>query len=136
MVVNVKSASETISSFYTAIEQGRNGEDLAQFFAPDVVTVERPNALVPRGRVSDRAAMIAASAAGASLLSHQSYEVHSLQDADDTVAVRLTWRGVIRADIADFQRGQKLTAHIAQFIRVRDGLITHIETYDCYEPFA
>ena len=32
--------------------------------------------------------------------------------------------------------GQELTAHIAQFIELKDGRIASIETYDCYEPFA
>lgn len=128
-------ASEAVTAFYSAIEQGRHGDALSRFLAPDAVTVERPNALVPSGRVSDRAAMLAASSAGAALLSRQGYEVLSLVEVDDTVAVRLTWRGVVREDVGRFRAGQELTAHIAQFVRVCGGLIEHIETYDCYEPF-
>jgi hypothetical protein len=32
--------------------------------------------------------------------------------------------------------GQQLRAHIAQFVSTRDGRISKIETYDCYEPFS
>lgn len=127
---------ETVTAFYTAIEEGRHGDALAAHLAPDAVTIERPNALVPTGRVSDRAAMLAASTAGAGLLTGQSYDVHWARELDDTVAVRLTWRGTVARDAGPFRAGQELTAHIAQFVRVRDGLITEIETYDCYEPFS
>ena len=49
--------------------------------------------------------------------------------------LRLTWTGTVGADVGRFVAGQQLTAHIAQFITVRDGRISAIATYDCYEPF-
>ena len=49
--------------------------------------------------------------------------------------MRLTWSGTVCADVGAFAAGQQLTAHIAQFITVRDGRISAIATYDCYEPF-
>ena len=39
-------------------------------------------------------------------------------------------------DVGLFRAGQELVAHIAQFVRVRDGRVASIETYDCYEPFG
>jgi ketosteroid isomerase-like protein len=132
----MSSAKDVVQSFYTAIEEGRQGDQLAAFLAPAARTIERPNALVPNGRVSDRATMLANSATGARLLASQTYRVQSLVEVDGTVAARLTWTGVIAQDAGPFAAGQRLTAHIAQFIRVRDGLIEEIETYDCYEPFA
>jgi ketosteroid isomerase-like protein len=80
--------------------------------------------------------MLAASSAGADLLARQRYEVHWLHQAEDTVVARLTWRGVIARDAGPFLAGQELTAHIAQFVQVRDGHIVEIDTYDCYEPFG
>ena len=132
----MSSAVDTVISFYAAIEQGRHGDALGELLAPDVVTIERPNVLVPGGRVSDRTAMLAASSAGAGLLSSQQYDVGWIQEVGDTVAVRLTWRGVVAREAGPFKEGQELVAHIAQFVRVRDGLIAKIETYDCYEPFG
>lgn len=49
--------------------------------------------------------------------------------------MRSTWTGEIATDAGPFRAGQQLTAHVAQFIDVRDGRIASIETYDCYEPF-
>jgi len=129
-------SADLVRSFYTAIEAGTRGDALARFVADDVRTIERPNALVPTGRVSDRAAMLAASEAGAELLASQRYDVISIVDLDGLVIARLTWTGVVAHDAGPFRAGQSLTAHIAQFVRVRDGRIAEIETYDCHEPFA
>lgn len=129
-------SSETLRSFYVAIEAGRHGDALSSFLHPDACTIERPNALMPQGRVSDRDAMLAASTAGAGVLASQHYEVRSLDELDDgVVAARLHWSGVIAADVGPFRAGARLTAHIAQFVRFRDGRIVEIETFDCYEPF-
>ena len=132
----MSSAADIVLSFYRAIEEGQHGDQLTKFLSPDARTIERPTALVPGGRVSDRATMLANSTAGAGLLDHQSYQVQSLAEVDGTVVARLTWTGVIAQDAGPVTAGQTLTAHIAQFVRVRDGQIEQIETYDCYEPFA
>lgn len=125
-----------VRAFYSAIEAGQYGDDLRPFLAPDARVVERPNLLVPAGRTSDRDAMLAASTAGAGLLARQRYEIRSLAELGDEVFARVLWTAVVARDLGPFVAGQELTAHIAQFIRVRDGLIAEIETYDCYEPFA
>lgn len=65
---------------------------------------------------------------GVGLLSSQKYDVHSALRSGDTQILRLTWTGELRT-------GRQLTAHIAQFVETRDGLINSIETFDCYEPF-
>ncbi|MEQ6900347.1 nuclear transport factor 2 family protein [Nocardioides sp. YIM 152588] len=127
--------AEVVRAFYAAIEAGRHGEDLAGFLAPDARTVERPNALVPGGRVSGRAEMLAASTAGAGLLAGQRYDVASVVESGDLVVTRLRWTGVVARSVGPFAEGQTLTAQIAQFVRVTGGLISEIETYDCYEPF-
>lgn len=123
-----------VREFYDAIEQGIHGPALARFLTPDARTREHPNRLAPEGRTSDRAAMLAASTAGARLLSGQRYDVLWLRRIEDTVVARLTWRGIVAADAGPLRRGHEVTAHIAQFIRVSEGRIAEIETYDCYEP--
>jgi ketosteroid isomerase-like protein len=51
------------------------------------------------------------------------------------VIARVTWSAEIGRDRGPFRAGQRLTAHLAQFITVREGRIIRLETYDCYEPF-
>ena len=59
----------------------------------------------------------------------------SIFESDGVVAARLTSTGVI-ANHRSVHGRPNAHRDIAQFIRVRDGLIEEIETYDCYEPFA
>ena len=129
-------ATLIVREFYAAIEAGCHGEDLERFLAPEARTREHPNAVVPEGRLSDRAAMLAGSTAGARLLSRQVYDIHWLRQIDDTVVCRLTWHGIVAHDAGPLRGGEELTAHIAQFLQVRDGRIAGIETYDCYEPLG
>ncbi|GAA3676808.1 SnoaL-like protein [Lentzea atacamensis] len=119
---------DTIHALHRALEAGQSGEELRRFFTADAVTVEHPNLIRPTGARTPLDKMLTASAAGVELLSSQKYDVHSTLSSGDTTIVRLTWTGVLRT-------GNQLVAHIAQFVETRDGLISSIETFDCYEPF-
>lgn len=79
--------------------------------------------------------MLAASAAGAGLLAWQRYRTWDVIESGPTAIARATWNAEIAVDAGPFRAGQRLTAHLAQFVTIRDGAIAQIETYDCYEPF-
>jgi ketosteroid isomerase-like protein len=121
---------------HAALEAGRHGDELRALFTEDAVTIERPNLIKPAGARTDLEGMAKASTAGASLLAKQSYDVHSAIELGSLAVLRLTWTGEIARDVGSFRKGQKLTAHIAQFIEVRGDRIARIETFDCYEPFG
>jgi hypothetical protein len=123
------------TSLLRALEAGLYGEDLRKYFAPSALTIEHPNRLKPEGARITLDQMLAASEVGAGLLSSQRYDVRSAAAVGDTAILRLTWRGVIARDAGPLRHGDELVAHIAQFVETADGLITSIETYDCYEPF-
>lgn len=123
------------TSLLQALEAGQRGEDLRKYFAPSASTTEHPNRLKPEGARTTLDQMLAASEVGAGLLSSQRYDVRSAVAAGDTAILRLTWSGVIARDAGPFRRGDELVAHIAQFVETTGGLITSIETFDCYEPF-
>ncbi|MFD9704868.1 nuclear transport factor 2 family protein [Lentzea sp. NPDC059081] len=120
--------AETATALHRALEAGTHGADLRRHFTPDAMTVEHPNLIKPNGARSSLDEMLAASEKGVGLLSSQQYDVHSALVTGDTAILRLTWTGVLRD-------GKELTAHIAQFVETRDGLISSIETFDCYRPF-
>ncbi|NUT91423.1 MAG: nuclear transport factor 2 family protein [Saccharothrix sp.] len=122
------------TSLLRALEDGRHGEDLRGLFAPTASTTEHPNRLKPEGAHTTLDRMLEASTAGAGLLARQRYDVRSAVAVGDTAILRLTWSGVIAQDTGPFRRGDELVARIAQFVQTADGLITSIETYDCYEP--
>ena len=116
------------TSLHRALEAGESGPALRRHFTADAVTFERPNLIKPHGARSSLDEMIANSEKGAGLLASQKYDVHSALVSGSTAILRLTWTGVLR-------NGKQLVAHIAQFVDTRDGLISSIETFDCYEPF-
>lgn len=123
------------TSLLRALEAGQCGEDLRKHFASSASTVEHPNRLKPEGARLSLDQMLAASETGAGLLSSQRYDVRDAATVGDTAILRLTWRGVLARDTGPLHRGEELVAHIAQFVETTDGLITSIETFDCYEPF-
>ena len=124
-----------VRALHQALEEGKHGQDLMGFFTPEAVTVEQPNALKPSGAEATLEQMLKNSTTGAGLLSQQRYDIVDAIAHGDTAIVRLVWTGTIAADVGKFSGGQQLRAHIAQFVSTRDGRISRIETYDCYEPF-
>jgi ketosteroid isomerase-like protein len=123
-------------SLYAALEAGKHGEELRAHFTDDAVTVERPNLIKPGGAAADLESMLAASRAGVGLLARQTWDVRSAIEHGPLAIVRLTWTAEVGRDIGLFRKGQRLTAHIAQFVETRDGRVARVETYDCYEPFT
>ena len=119
---------DAATSLHRALEAGESGSALRRHFTADAVTVERPNLIKPNGARTPLAEMLANSEEGVGLLASQKYDVHSALVSGDTAILRLTWTGVLRD-------GRQLVAHIAQFVDTRDGLISAVETFDCYEPF-
>lgn len=130
-----RSPLDVARALHAALEAGRHGEDLRPLFTGDATTLEHPNRIKPNGATSDLATMLAASTAGAGLLSAQRYEVRDAVEVGDLAILRLRWTGTVARDVGPFRADQELVAHIAQFVRARDGRVASIETYDCYEPF-
>jgi ketosteroid isomerase-like protein len=130
------SALTLARSLYAALEAGLHGPALRHLFTDDALTLEHPNVLKPRGARSDLAALQAASQAGAALLERQQFALRSAIEHGELAIVRLVWTGVIAREVGPFRAGQVLRAQIAQFISARDGRISALETYDCYEPFT
>lgn len=133
MTTLTRSNADRVRDLYSAIESGAPLSP--EHFTPDAETIERPNLIKPDGAHSPLATMLSNSAAGAGLLARQHYAVESLIEIGDLVIARLTWTGTVARAVGPFRDDHELTAHIAQFITFRDGLISRIETYDCYEPF-
>ena len=128
--------ADALTALNRAIEAGAHGSALAAHFTADAVTVEHPNLIAPTGGVRDLPEMLEASERGAALLTSQEYDIHSLHEVEDLVIARLTWTGVVAVDAGPLAAGQRLVAHIAQFVTVREGRIARIETFDCYEPIT
>jgi len=117
-----------LDDFFAAAETFDDAA-LARVLHPDARISEMPNAINPSGAERDVPAAREAFARGRGLLSSQRYDVRDAIVARDKIAARVTWHGTLAAD------GRELTAHIATFTELRDGLVYRHATYDCYEAF-
>jgi ketosteroid isomerase-like protein len=137
MVVDMDETPLSVArALHVALEAGKHGDDLRALFTEDAITFEHPNAIKPRGGTIPIAQMLVESTRGAGFLARQTYDVRSALEVGKTAVLRLTWTGVVARAVGPFREGQILTAHIAQFIEVREGRVASIETFDCYEPFG
>ncbi len=127
----------TVRTYYaTVCDPASTADDLRRLLAADLTVIEHPNVLSPRGAVRDLAQTLAGFDAGRALLSEQDFDVHEVIATADRAAVRATWSGTLKADAGPLHAGRRLVAHVASLLTVRDGLIAHQETFDCYEPIT
>src|SRR5919107_3040030 len=96
---------ETAQALHTAIELGRVGQELEDLFTADATVTEYPNLIKPAGATADLPQLLAASRAGARLLSAQRYDVHHAAAYGNTAIMRLTWSGTVAADAGQFVAG-------------------------------
>jgi ketosteroid isomerase-like protein len=126
---------ELVHRYLRALEGGAIGDALAAFMHQDVVQHEQPNRIVPRGARHNLAEMLAGAERGKKNVASQRYDVRSAIAQGDTVAVELDWTGTLAVPLGPLQAGHELRAHIALFLKLRDGRIASLRNYDCYEPF-
>src|SRR4029453_8040389 len=86
------SPNATIVRLYlAALGSGAVGEDLARFFTPDAEQVDLPNKPNPSGGRSDLATLLRRAEQGKHLLERQSYEIRSIGEQGNPVAVECSW---------------------------------------------
>lgn len=125
-----------LRDLYAAISAGATGEALTRFWHPDAEQIEFPSLMRPVGHRRTLAEMAAGAEVGLQLIRDQHYEVLTVVEAGDQVAVQLTWTATVAADLGSLAVGTELTAHVAAFYVFRDGLLLRQSSYDCYEPIA
>ena len=126
---------ETVRRYLTAIEQGATGATLAAFYAPEVVQEEFPNRLVVNGARRDLAAILEGAERGQKVISAQTYEIRNAVEQGNTVALEVLWTGTLAIPFGSLAVGDKMRAHFAVFIELRDGKIVAQRNYDCFEPW-
>ena len=126
--------SDHLRRMYRAISAGAQGDELAAFFHPDAEQIEYPSVMRPEGHRRGLAEMREGAAAGARLLARQHYDVHTVVEEGDSVAVQLTWTATTAADLGAMPASTALVSQVAAFYLFRDGLVLRQSSYDCYEP--
>lgn len=127
---------QLVRDLYATLESGASGEELRRFWHDDAEQVEYPSVMRPEGHRRGLEEMLAGAQAGLGLVRDQRYEVHTVIEEDEQMAVQLTWTATVAADVGGLREGARLVAHVAAFYVFRDGLVLRQSSYDCYEPIA
>jgi hypothetical protein len=121
--------------YIKAVESGATGEALARFLHPDVTHYDLPNRFSPAGKVSDRAAMLAAAERGQKVFRSQKYDVLSSLEQDNSVVLEMDWIGKLAVPMSGIPAGGEIHARIATFLEFEDGLLIMQRDYVCYDSF-
>lgn len=122
-------------AWIAALEAGAADEELARFYHPDLVQTEYPNRLNPAGVDRTLPELLAALKTARALMTRQLFEIVTLTETGDRVAVEIVWTGWPTEPVGLTRPGEPVKARIAMFLDYEDGLIVRQRNYDCFEPF-
>jgi ketosteroid isomerase-like protein len=122
------------SRYLKAIESGATGDEMAQFFAPEIVVEIFPSRFFPKGSRDDLAGIRAAAERGKKAMSSQKYEIRDEVASGDKVAMEIDWVGTLAVPFQSIPQGGQMRAHFAMFLQFKNGKIVSQRNYDCYEP--
>jgi ketosteroid isomerase-like protein len=126
---------EIVRRYLACLERDDPDADPGEFCAPDVVQVEWPNRLLPEGARRDLAALREGRARGRSVIRDQRFEIENVVAAGDELALEVLWSGELLLPFGLLRPGDRMRAHFALFIELRDGKIIRQRNYDCFDPF-
>ena len=128
-------AARHVLEFLSALEREATPSELATYLHPEVRQREYPSLVKPW--LAERALpeILAGSVAGRRLLARQHYDVDEVIVSGERVVIRLRWTGTLAVAFHGLEAGHELHAYVAMFVTLRDGLIAHQASYDCYESF-
>lgn len=127
------SLERRVRAYIAALEAGATGDDLASFYHPDVVLDEYPNRLNPAGARRGLPEILESAEAGQRLMARQMFEIVTVTEAGDRVAVEMNWTGELAMPMGMLKAGDRMTARIAQVIEFEDERIIRQRTYDCFD---
>lgn len=126
---------DIVRHYYEAVSKQATGEELASFYAPDVIQEEFPNRFIPNGIRRDLGAIKEAAERGKGVMAKQELELLNVVAEGDTVAVEARWAGTLGKDIGPIKAGTVMRARFAQYFQFRDGKIVSQRNYDCFDPW-
>jgi ketosteroid isomerase-like protein len=121
------------SRYLKAIESGASGDEIARFFAPEVVVEIFPSLFFPQGSRNDLAGIRAGAERGKKVMSGQKYEIKNELASGDKVAVEIEWVGTLAVPFQSIPKGGQMRTHFAMFLQFKNGKVISQRNYDCYE---
>jgi ketosteroid isomerase-like protein len=123
-----------VRQYLKAIESGASAEEMAQFFAPEVIVEIFPSKFFPNGSRDNLTGILAAAKRGKKAMTTQTYAVRNALASGDQVALEVDWAGTLAVPFQTIPAGGQMRAHFAAFLQFKDGKIVSQRNYDCYEP--
>jgi ketosteroid isomerase-like protein len=120
--------------YLKAIESGASADEIASFFAPEIVLEIFPSRFFPNGSRDNLAGIRAAAERGRRAMSTQTYAIRNEVASGDKVALEVDWVGTLALPFQAIPIGGQMRAHFAMFLQFKDGKIVSQRNYDCYEP--
>lgn len=127
---------EIVRRFIDVLQNRKSSEELVEFYHPEVVQIEYPNALTKALTARNLDALKSASDRGMKVLQREHYEIIRAYVCESTVIIEVIWRGVLNVPVGGMAVGSEMKAHFAQFFEFKEGKIIHQRNYDCFEPFG
>jgi ketosteroid isomerase-like protein len=121
-------------AYLRAIERG-DVETVLACYHPDVVQIEWPNRLKPKGDRRAIGQLAADLERGKAILRSQSYEILNVGAAPNYVIFEVLWRGTLAIDRGALKAGDDMVAHSAIAFTFDNGKITSQRNYDCFDAF-
>ena len=119
---------------FAAIEIG-DAATLRAIYAENVVQVEHPNRLKPKGDRREIEKMMADLARGKAILREEHYEVLEAVPAGDAVALQVKWTGVVAVPVGALQPGDSMVCESGIFLKFAGNRVVEQHNYDCFEDF-
>src|SRR4051794_7097402 len=94
-----------VREFLDAIERDQLVGNEDRWYCADVIQVEFPNKLLPSGATRDMAGLKAAGERGRAAVECQTYEITSIVENGDAVAVEAIFRATFRGDVLGLAKG-------------------------------
>lgn len=123
-------------TFIKAIEEGKTGDALAEFYSEKVIQVEYPNTLTRNLTARTLKDLQEASERGKKVMAKQQYDIVKSYVYGNTVILEAVWTGTLAITIGNLPAGGEMKAYFAQFFEFEDGKIIRQRNYDCFEPFS
>ncbi len=122
-----------IKDFLKAIEDGKTGNEIMEFYHPEIIQTEYPNFLLPKTMNRNFGDISSASESGSKVLISQTYEIVQFHDCENTVILESIWRGKLAIPFKHYNVGDEMTAYFTQIYEFKDGKIYRQKNYDCFE---
>ena len=123
-----------LNRYFRAIESG-DLEAMLGCYSASAVQHELPNRLKPAGDRRTKDDLGRDFLRGQTLLTTQTYEVLSVTEDGDRLAVEVLWRGQLAVAVGSLPEGGEMRTHSAIFFEFKDELIASQKNYDCFEVF-